>query len=210
MSNNNPSINPANNGSLAGTLQFVFSKLAQQTDGMLPAKVIKYDRDTNRVQVQILITLITTDGSQIPRPQVASLPVLLIGGGGFFLSFPLKSGDLGWVMASDRDISLFLQSYSQSPPNTNRIKSFSDGVFIPDAMTGYTIDSDDDDKFVIQNLDGTVKISISDTDIDIVALTKVNIDCPLVTVNPSSPGLFAVNGNITASGTITPSVPVPP
>ena len=210
MSNNNPSIDPANNGSLAGTLQFVFNKLSQQTDGMLPAKVIKYDRDTNRVQVQMLITLITTDGSQIPRPQIASLPVLLLGGGGFFLSFPLQAGDLGWVMANDRDISLFLQSYAQSPPNTARVKSFSDAVFVPDAMTGYTIDSDDTDNVVLQSLDGTTKISIGALEINIVSPTKVNVDSPLVYVNPTIPGLFAVNGNITASGTITPGVPVPP
>lgn len=210
MSNNNPSLNPANNGSLAGTLQFVFSKLTQKTDGMLPARVIKYDRDTNRVQVQMLITLITTDGSQVPRPQIASLPVILLGGGGFFLSFPIKEGDLGWVIANDRDISLFLQSYSQSPPNSERVKSFSDGVFIPDAMTNYTIDGDDDESIVIQSLDGSTKVAIGDDLITIKSPTKVNIDCPLVTVNPTIPGLFAVNGNITASGTITPGTSVPP
>lgn len=210
MSNDNPSINPANNGSLAGTLQFVFDKILQKTDGMLPARVIKYNRTTNRVQVQLLINLITTSGTQVSRSQIASLPVLLLGGGGFFLSFPLQPGSLGWVMANDRDISLFLQSLTQSPPNTSRVKSFSDGVFIPDVMAGYTISSDEDDNFVIQNTDGSVKISFGNDNINIVSDTKVNINCPLVTVNPTSPGLFAVNGNITASGTITPGIPVPP
>lgn len=208
--NNNPSINPADNGSLAGTLQFVYKKLAQGTDGMLPAKVINYDRDSNRVSVQLLINLITTDGSQVPRPQLASIPVLLLGGGDYFISFPIDTGNLGWVMANDRDISLFLQSYAQSPPNTNRIKSFSDAIFIPDIMTGYTINPSDANNMVIQNNAGTVKISLSSTQINISAPLKVNIDCPLVTVNPTIPGLFAVNGSITASGTITPGIPVPP
>lgn len=210
MSNNNPSIDPANNGSLAGTLQFAFERMMMKTDGMLPARVIQYDRDKNRVQVQMLITMITTNGEQVPRPQVASLPVLLMGGGGFLLSFPIKTGDLGWVMASDRDISLFLQNYNQSPPNSERVKSFSDGLFIPDTMTNYTIDGDDDESIVIQSLDGSTKVTIGDDLITIKSPTKVNIDCPLVTVNPTVPGLFAVNGDITASGAITPGTPVPP
>ena len=114
MSNNNPSIDPADNDSLVGSITFAFKKLLQQVNGMLPAQVIAYDRTTNRVQVQILITILTTDGSQVPRPQVASLPVLIMGGGGFTISFPIKEGDFGWVLANDRDISLFLQNYSQT------------------------------------------------------------------------------------------------
>ena len=121
MSNNNPSLNPVDNDTIVGSIQFAYNKLIQQTDGMLPAEVIAYDRETNRVQVQLLITLITTDGSQVPRAQIASLPVLLLGGGNYSISFPLNKGDLGWVMANDRDISLFLQSLAQSAPNSNRV-----------------------------------------------------------------------------------------
>ena len=75
MSNNNPSIDPANNGSLAGTIQFAFSKMMQQVNGMLPASVLSYDRETNRAQVQLLIDIVGTDGTQYPRPQLASVPV---------------------------------------------------------------------------------------------------------------------------------------
>ena len=79
---NYPDIDPANNGSLAGVMQFAFYKLLQSTDGMLPATVIAYDRATNRVQVQLSIAVVTTTGAQISRPQIASLPVMLLGGGG--------------------------------------------------------------------------------------------------------------------------------
>lgn len=190
--NNNPSLNPADNGTLAGTMNFVFSKLMQQTNGMLPAQVIKYDRDANRVQVQLLISMLTTNGEIIARSQLASLPVLVIGGGGYMINFPLNPGDLGWVAANDRDISLFLQSYSQVPPNTTRMFDFADGLFIPDAMKGYTIDPIDDGNMVIQNLAGTVKIALSPT--------AVTITAPAVVVN----GPLAANGGITASGGLTP------
>lgn len=204
-SGNAPDIDPANNESLSGTIRFAFAKLMQNVNGMLPAKVIAYDRTTNRVQVQLLIAVVTTGGAQISRPQIASLPVLLLGGGGFFMSFNLNAGDLGWVVANDRDISLFLQTYAQTAPNTARIKSFSDGLFIPDIMTDYTIAPEDSENAVLQSLDGTVKISLGPG--------VINISAPLVTIegyNPSTitppGGTLAVIGNITATGTITPNV----
>ena len=90
MSNNNPSLNPADNGTLAGAVTFAFHKLLQNVNGMLPAQVMSYDRSKNRVQVQLLINIVGTDGSSYPRPQLASIPVFVFGGGGFRLSFPLK------------------------------------------------------------------------------------------------------------------------
>jgi hypothetical protein len=164
---NNPNIDPANNDTLAGTLRSVFAQLMRNVDGTLPARVLRYDRDTNRVQVEVLIAMITTSGQQVSRAQIANIPVINLGGGGFLINFPLKVGDLGFIMANDRDISLFLQSFSEAPPNTNRVKSFSDSIFIPSVLTDYTIDGADADNMVIQNLDGTVKISLGPDSVNI-------------------------------------------
>jgi hypothetical protein len=129
---------------------------------MLPASVVAYDRATNRASVQPLIPVITTSGVQINRAPVASVPVLQLGGGGFVLSFPIAAGDLGWIKANDRDISLFKQSLKNSIPNTQRKHSFEDAMFIPDTMfSGVTIAGGDADNVVLQNLAGTVKISLS-------------------------------------------------
>lgn len=223
MKSNSPDIDPANNESLAGTLQFCLQKFMQSMDGMMPAQVIKYDRTTNRVQVQLLITMITTQGLQVSRPQIASIPVMIFGGGGYFLSFNLNTGDLGWVLANDRDISLFLQNYRESPPNTFRINNFSDGVFIPDIMKGYNISSDDQSNAVFQNLDGTIKISLQPDRIKLTApLVEITGDLQVDgAINGSggfnisggigntivSTGNLRVIGDITASGSITPDVP---
>jgi hypothetical protein len=236
MKSNSPDIDPANNGTLAGTLQFCMKKFMQGVNGMLPASVINYDRATNRVQVQLLINLVTTTGQQVPRSQLASIPVMIFGGGGFFLSFPLNTGDLGWVLANDRDISLFLQNYQQSAPNTFRMNSFSDGVFVPDIMKGYTINSEDANSVVLQNLDGTIKMSLLSDRIKLTAplveitgglqvdgvitgegASALTINAPVVatqgvSISGASPALTVtgderVVGNITASGSITPFVP---
>jgi len=206
---NPPDIDPANNDSLAGTIQFAFYKMLQSVNGMLPAQVIQYDRETNRVQVQLLIAVVTTNGAQISRPQIASLPVLVLGGGGFMMSFNLNPGDLGWVMANDRDISLFLQTYQETAPNTARVKNFADGLFIPDVMKGYTIAEEDSGNAILQSTDGTVKISLG--------TGKITISAPLVEIDGQvtstvslivpTGGLLQVNGNIQATGSITPFTP---
>lgn len=187
---NNPNIDPANNSTLVGTIRSAFAHLLRNVDGTLPARVLKYDRDTNRVQVEVLIAMISTSGQQVSRAQIANIPVINIGGGGFLINFPLKPGNLGFIMANDRDISLFLQSFSESPPNTNRVKSFSDSIFIPSVLTEYTIDGGDADDMVIQNLDGTVKITLGTDSITLKTPTAVTIDTPLTTVT----GKLVVDG----------------
>ena len=205
---NPPDIDPANNESLAGTMQFAFYKMLQSVNGMLPAQVIAYDRSTNRVQVQLLIAVVTTRGMQISRPQLASLPVLVLGGGGFMMNFNLEEGDLGWVLANDRDISIFLQSYEESAPNTARVKNFADGLFIPDIMKGYTIAPGDiaAGAAVLQSVDGTVKITLQ--------TGKITISAPLVEIDNFNPttitpagGIFQIVGAIQATGAITPFTP---
>lgn len=200
MSQSNPSLNPADSDTLAGVLQHVLRKASMSDDSMLPAKVIRYDREENRVQVQFMITMITTDDIQIPRAQIASIPVLLLGGGNFSLSFPLNPGDLGWVLANDRDISLFLQSMAQSPPNSDRVKNFSDSVFIPDSMKSYNYSDAKKDYVVLQSKDGstTVEMGLNAT----TGYHEVNITAERVNINVGTAGYTLIDGNLWVSGLI--------
>lgn len=162
QANNVPSIDPANEDSLAGLFRHVFGKLMQSTDGMLPARVVAFNNDRNspRVTVQPLVAIVTTGNEQISRAQIASLPVFQFGAGGFLLSFPIRTGDLGWILANDRDISKFLQSYADGTPQTFRKNNFADSLFIPDAMRNYTIDEEDADNAVLQSEDGSVRVAL--------------------------------------------------
>lgn len=224
--NANPSIDPANEDTLLGVLKVAIGKAIQEMDNVLPATIVAYDRVTNRAQVQPQIRIVNTNGQAISRAQIASVPVYQYGGGGFLLNFPLKPGSLGWIVACDRDISQFLQSYSQSAPNTYRKKNFSDSFFLPDIMTGYTISGEDEENAVLQNLDGTVKISlgmdsirisaknifIESESLTIDASSDVSITSPSIKIDSTGEIItttpkFAVDGDITASGSITPSTP---
>lgn len=204
---NVPSINPADEGSLVGAFRFILNKMLQDTNGMLPARVVTYDRETNRAQVQPMIMVVTTDGSQISRAPIAQVPVFQLGGGNMFINFKILPGDLGWILANDRDISLFLQSYSEARPNSFRKNNFADSLFLPHLMTEYTI-VDDNELAVIQNREGTVRVALLEDRVRVTAPEGLEIDGGVtVTGNFNMTGLMHVSGDITASGSITPGVP---
>lgn len=213
--NNQPSVDPANNDTLAGVFQFALIKWLQRTNDMLPAKVIAFKPASATspalVQVQPMVNTVGTSGLQTQQAQFPEIPVLSMGGGGFIMYFNLKPGDLGWIKANDRDISLFMQSLQVSPPNTNRMHSFSDGIFIPGVLMQYLINPEDAGNMVLQSLDGTVKISLGNTKIKIAAPTvEIDGQAAIIANSPiqvtMTTPLLLVNGNIAATGTITPGV----
>ena len=189
-----PSHDPADRDSLAGVLKLAFRKSLESTDGQLPCEVISYNRTTNRALVQPLISIVLTSGQPIIRAQIASVPVLSLGGGGFAITFPLQKGDKGWIEASDQDISLFMQQMQQSKPNTFRIHTFEDGRFIPDAFAQYTFNNADAANMVIQSYDGTVKITLG--------TSVINVNAPTVNVNGTNINLIG-GTNLTPLGMVT-------
>ena len=189
IDNAQPSRNPANSsGDIPGGMREIFAKFLQSSiDDMLPAKIVAYDRDTNRATIKPMLAMIATNGDNISRNQLASIPVLNIGGGGSILSFNLSPGDLGWIKANDRDVADFLKRYSESVPATKRIHDFNNGLFIPDVMTGYTVVEEDKENAVLQTLDGTVRVSLFPN--------KIKITAPLIVCNgPVELGEGAVKG----------------
>lgn len=206
MTNANPSQNPANYGTMTGLFKEALGKMLQNVDDMLPARVISYDRATNRAQVQPLIMIVTTDNQSVARAPVASVPVFMIGGGGHVLSFNIKAGDLGWIKANDRDISLFLQYFDQAAPNTYRKHTFQDAVFFPDVMRGITINEEDQENCVLQTLDGSVKVALGADSVKIVA-PNVQIVSDSFTHNGTNIGSTHVHGNV-QNGPNNTGVPV--
>ena len=91
----------------------------------------------------------------------------------------------------------FLQSYEEANPNTTRKHLFSDAVFYPDMMTGYSIDGEDTANLTIQNSDASVKVTLSN---DTIKLKATNIigECTDFTINSEN-----TNINATTKTTIT-------
>lgn len=225
---NIPSLNPADTDTLAGMVRSTFKKLQEDVNVMLPAKVVAFNRSLGRATVQAQIAIVGTGGQILQRAAIASVPVFQFGAGGFLISCNCNTGDIGWIKAADRDLTLFYDTYSSSVPNTNRIHDFADSVFFPHVMTGFTIDEADVNNLVIQNLDGSIKISLGESKItikapDVVIDSDVEITGDLQVDNDLQvngglnvqerlvvQGDIASGGNITAAGSITPDTPIPP
>ena len=164
----NPNTN-SEKGDLTSNLRLFFeSFIKENLDDMLPCKVVAHNRDTNRVDIQPLIMLKATDGSKINRQVIKNIQVFRFGGGGFFISVPIKVGDYGWIKANDRDISLMLQGSGKADiPNTKRLHSFNDGLFFPDTLKDWIIDGKNANALVISSLDGSTCIAVDNGRVEI-------------------------------------------
>ncbi len=200
--NQNPSLqdDPATVGSVAGMVRFAFRKLMQSTDGMLPCKVLSVTTDRNYVRVQPQIMVLGTNDLTQSRAEIDSVPVLTMGAGSYVISFPIKEGDFGWIIANDRHISLYLNGNKESQPNTNRLKDFADSIFIPDKARQWTLDGADADKLVIQSLDGTAKITIGTDQITLKHGTKIELDAPTVHITHDLTAEGTINGKTDVVG----------
>lgn len=160
---------------LLGAIAAAFRGEKMADDNLLPAVVIAYDRAKNIAKIKPLIQWVDVNEGLHSRTPISDVNVISFGGGGFHISFPIKAGDLGWIFASDRDISLFKQSLAEAAPNTGRLHKFEDALFVPDVFRKYTVSDDDEGSMVIQSTSGATKISISDGSISIIAPDDVNV-----------------------------------
>lgn len=165
-----PSYNPVAEESSAVAFEYVADNLLKQTNTCIPAIVEEYDREKNVVTVQPAISEAIAGGKYIERAQL-KVPVFQPAGGGFVLSFPLQKGDTGWLIACDRDISLFKQQKTKINPNTYRTHSFEDSFFIPDFVNGFKPDKDMKDCLVLSRVDKTSKLIIGKDSINLLSGT---------------------------------------
>lgn len=196
--------NQSDSVSMEAALRSMLQRRDLDTDGMIPATIVSFDRATNTAVVRPVIQWLSLDDQPKPRHELTEISVLSIGGGGFHISFPLQPGDLGWIFACDRDLSNFKKELAESAPPTGATKTFAHGLFIPDVFRKYTINGADSNAMVIQSVDGATRISISNGNINITAPTKVTIDTPQVemTTDLVVQGLATFNGGVVgANGT---------
>lgn len=200
---------PSDDSSQSSAMAFVLRRLLMDAlDCGLPAKVVAYDRESNMATIQPLIQRVSVTGEVHNRGQIYDVQCLSLGGGGFHISFPLVKGDLGWIIALDRDIDLFKQTLEDSVPNTSRNHTFADCWFVPDAMRKYVINEEDADAMVIQSVNGFCRIAVAPDQIRVsVGGTKIVATDSAVTVDAGSATVTApegttFNSNVQINGTL--------
>lgn len=196
MSDNRPNTDAADEGSLAGGLGAALKAyFLGEFEGMLPATVVSYDDSSNRAVIKPLVMVGTTSGTKVSRAQVAGIPVYRFGGGGFFMRFPIKAGDFGWIKANDRDISLVFQRGGlEDWPNTSRMHKFSDAMFFPDTFKQWVISGENADKAVWQTMDGNTCISLGEGEI------KHKVGDVSITVSAAGIAMVSPPGTLTHNG----------
>lgn len=167
---------PASEESSAVAIDYIVNQILHKYRWITPAIVQDYDREKNIVTIIPAIKESTTEGSiELCAMEV---PCIVIGAGGWVSSYPLKKGNTGWLFTNDKDISLFLKTKEISEANTYRQHDYGDSVFLPDVISDFKSDKEDEKAVVFQNVDGDIKAAI-DTDslrIKFKGNTKVTID----------------------------------
>jgi hypothetical protein len=95
-----------------------------------PAKITKII-STNFVSVQPLLKRKYTDGTLVELPVIQNVPVLSPNNGTYWIRLPMKVGDTGLVLISERSLDVWKVSGGSVDPNDPRTHDLTDGVFIP-------------------------------------------------------------------------------
>ncbi|AWD92423.1 putative baseplate protein [Xanthomonas phage Carpasina] len=162
-------------------LEAMMRQAELRSDQMMPAEVVSFDRAKNLVTVKPLIMWVTVEGNHISRHSIIEVPALSLGAGKFHISFPISKGDLGWIIAADRDLTLFKQTLEEAAPATSRAHKFDDSMFITDVFRKYTISEEDSEAMVIQSVDGATRVSIRQDNIKMTTTKEMLFDSPLST-----------------------------
>ncbi len=181
-----PAREPSDTTSLEGLCRLIKDVTLMDMEKVLPGVVQSYDRVNNRAIVKPAITGVAALGQKIPKNPLVNIPVLTLQGGGIYMSFPLKEGDKGWLVACDRDISIFKQCLSESSPNSYRKHCFNDAFFIPDKINSISVSEEDDGAIVISTESGSAKFSLKEGEIKL-------------TGNTTIVGNTMINGSLTVS-----------
>jgi hypothetical protein len=194
--------NKQNDDSLNGAFRSLYNKILKDIENKLPVEVLEVNANRTKVTVRPLIDKVDKDENRIQRQEIKGIHVFTAGAGNFLMSFPISVGDKGWIDAADRDISIFLQSYSSAPPPTRRMHDFNDSIFYPDIMTGFTIAEEDAGAVVIQNKQSTIKIALDESEAR-VSNGAVKITITGADISIDAPSGMTINGaKVTPDGDV--------
>lgn len=103
---------------------------------MMPAKVEKYDSDTQKASISPLLKKKYTNGDIVQFAVINDIPVQWPSGGDAFIHMPLKVGDIGMAVFAERSLDKWLSGGGGAVlPDDPRHHNITDAVFIPGIRT---------------------------------------------------------------------------
>jgi hypothetical protein len=158
------------------------------------------------VDVQILVNLLDGSGNSTPNGIVYGMPYLRLGGGPWQIACDPAVGDIGFAIASDRDISSFKAAVANGKsgpvnPGSFRKYDISDGVYFGGWGNGAPSASiwlKPDGTFVITDkLANVIQSSAAGITLTPAPAGTININGPV-----TMPDGAAITGNALATGTV--------
>lgn len=146
---------------LEDTINAAIDAVVKQFHTSLPAKVLKFDKDTQTVDVQIQQKRLFTDGAEELPPPLIGVPIRMKRAGGFAITLPIEVGDTGLIVCTERSLDEWQELGSIEVPSDSRTHDLSDAVFSPDLWNKTNLLSNYSDNLELRTESGNGKISIA-------------------------------------------------
>ena len=149
--------------------------------------ITSFDPDTQTAEVRLNYKKLNLyDGTIKDYQPLLQCPVIVLGGGEGYISFPISSGDTCIVLFCDREIDTWIANGGVNPPQSNRVHDMNDAIALvgirnsQNAITDY---SENGIKISYGGgtilLDSTGTITVSGSNVVIIGSEAVNIN-PLI------------------------------
>jgi len=154
----------------------------------MPGRVETYDHATQKADIKPLLRKKYTvnGGTIVEIPVIPGVPVqwASANNGAAYMHLPLKPGDLGLIIFTERSIDTWLSGNGEiTSPNDPRHHDLSDATFIPGIRPfKQPLSNTNADNFILQNgsirieLDPSGKISITGASNELLSVLKDTID----------------------------------
>lgn len=180
----------------------IHSVLRDDVHTIKPAVITKVDYETCSVSAKPTTKTLWSDDKNIEFGEVYEVPILINQGGGARLTFPVKAGDLCWILFSDREFGNLLDTNGKIPVDSEDREAF--GGYAIGALVGWhtrpTAKEILSDAVVLEYGDTIIKVYDDSLDI---STANVSIQVNDNNINITSTENILVNGlTITPQGGI--------
>lgn len=187
-----------NNASLDDSIEMALFAAMIGKRHCLPGRVVSFDKDSQTIVAEPMISSEDNDGNRVPLPPVADVPLFQLGGGNFVITLNPKEGDPCLLLVSDRAIDSWFETGENRVPADFRQNDLSDclafvgfrpkPMAITKWMTGLTI----------RMVDGSYYINMDDSGNVTVKSPKFTVDAPesVFTGNVTINKVTTFNGNV--------------
>lgn len=147
------------------SIEFILTQFKKDINVALPATIQSYDSQTKRATVIPAVQKKLTDDTLISYTPISDIPVVMPCGGGYTLSFPVKTGDTVLLVFCQRGIDGFKKNFSESAPSDS-LMDIHDAVAIT-GFGGLSVEPASSAGASLQNESGANALIVEDSQVEI-------------------------------------------